>query len=175
MNSNRAHHPGGRSIAVTIRCFMKGEFQIRPYQRGDREQLELIKLPTKYIRQYTNSPPWFCTLKALGICTNYFYLMTPSGSSGIVGTILLRKRLRGFFAGYAWKIHAVYVAPELRGCGLGVELLSYAFQRLRERGAIEVSLKVDETNEPAIRLYRKCGFAEKARTRDQIVFIKRVT
>ncbi len=110
----------------------------------------------------------------LGVCTNYLYLMTPSVGTNVVGTILLRKRLRGFLAGYAWKIHAVAVIPELRGRGLGFELLNYAFERLRERGVGEVSLKVDTTNEPAIRLYRKFGFTERSQANDQIIFVKRV-
>jgi ribosomal protein S18 acetylase RimI-like enzyme len=101
--------------------------------------------------------------------------MTPNVDPKIVGTILLRKRLQGLIAGYQWKIHAVYVAPELRGRGLGVELLSYAFQRLRERGAAEVSLKVDENNEPAIRLYRKYGFTVKGKAQSQLIFVKSVT
>jgi ribosomal protein S18 acetylase RimI-like enzyme len=154
---------------------MSAELNIRPYQgRGDRRQLEMIQLPARFIKQYTNSPPLHILLKLLGICTNYLYLMTLGGSSNIVGTILLRKRLRGFQTGYAWKIHAVYVVPELRGRGLGFELLAYVFERLRERGVAEVSLKVDDTNEPAIRLYRKYGFTEKARTKGQIIFTKRV-
>ena len=154
---------------------MSPEFKIRPYQaEADRRQLELTRLPEKYINQYTNSSPLYFTLKALGICTNYLYLMTPSVGTNVVGTILLRKRLRGFQAGYVWKIHAVGVTPELRGRGLGAELLNYAFERLREQGAEEVSLKVDAANESAIRLYRKCGFTERAKIKDQIIFVKRV-
>lgn len=152
---------------------MSLEFKIRPCQNGtDRRQLELTGLPEKFIRQYTNSSPLFFTLNLLGICSNYLYVMTPRSGSNIVGTILLRKRLRGFPARYAWKIHAVSVAPELRGRGLGVALMDFAFERLREQGAEEVSLKVDATNEPAIRLYRKIGFAERARTKDQIIFAR---
>jgi ribosomal protein S18 acetylase RimI-like enzyme len=154
---------------------MSFEFNIRPYHGGDdRRQLELTRLPEKFIRQYTNSSPLFFALNLLGICSNYLHVMTPKNGSNIVGTILLRKRLRGFPARHAWKIHAVSVAPELRGRGLGVELMNYVLERLREQGAEEVSLKVDATNEPAIRLYRKCGFAETARTKDQIIFSKRV-
>jgi ribosomal protein S18 acetylase RimI-like enzyme len=154
---------------------MSAEFKIRPYQGGDdRRQLELTRLPEMYISQYTNSSPFYFTLKVLGICTNYLYLMTPCDSPDIVGTLLLRKRLQGFPARYVWKIHAVGVAPELRGRGLGGKLLNYAFERLRERGAEEVSLKVDATNEPAIRLYRKFGFTERATIEDQIIFVKRV-
>ena len=154
---------------------MSREFQIRPYRgKVDRQQLEIIKLPEKYIKQYTNSSPFYFTLKSLGICTDYLYVMTPSLGENIVGTILLRKRLRGFLPRYIWKIHAVGVAPELRGRGLGVELLRYAFERLQEHGAEEVSLKVDSTNEPAIRLYRKYGFTEKTKIGDQIIFVKHV-
>jgi ribosomal protein S18 acetylase RimI-like enzyme len=155
---------------------MSIEFKIRPYSGGvDRKQLESIQMPAKQNRQYTNSSPFYFTSSFLGICTNYLYLMIPSAASNIVGTILLRKRLRCLQARYAWKIHAVYVAPGLRGRGLGLDLLTYAFERLRERGVEEVTLKVDAINEPAIRLYKKFGFIEQARLKDQILFCKRVS
>ncbi len=153
---------------------MSVEFKIRPYQRrSDRLQLELAQFPEEQIKHYTDSSPFFFALRLLGICTNYLYVMNSVDDPKIVGTILLRKRLQG--VRYVWKIHAVYVAPELRGRGLGVELLSYAFKRLRERRVAEVSLKVDENNEPAIHLYRNYGFTEKSRTKAQLIFVKDVT
>ena len=155
---------------------MRFEFEIRPYQgTTDRRQLELTRLPDNLINQYTNASPLFYALNRLGICSNYLYVMTPKAGADIVGTILLRKRLQGFPARHVWKIHAVSVAPELRGQGLGVELLNYVFEKLRERGVGEVSLKVDAGNEPAVRLYRKFGFTEQARIKDQIIFVRQVS
>jgi ribosomal protein S18 acetylase RimI-like enzyme len=155
---------------------MSSAFTIRPYQPGeDRCQLQVQQLPAKYIRQYTNSPPFHMALRLLGICTNYLYVMTPNGEKTIVGTILLRKRLQGFPIRHIWKIHALGVAPELRGRGLGAQLLEYAFERLRERRVEAVSLKVDQGNAPAIRLYHRLGFRERARTKDQILFVRQLT
>jgi len=155
---------------------MKTEFKLRPYQgKDDERQLELLELPRKYIRQYTNSPPFYYFLRLLGICTDYLYLMTQNDSAKVVGTILLRKRINIFEAGYTWKMHAVYVAPELRGRGLGVKLVFHALEKLRERRVGEVSLKVDESNKAAIQLYKKCGFIEKTRRRGQLIFFKHVT
>jgi len=73
-----------------------------------------------------------------------------------------------------WKIHSVFVLPEWRGRGLAIELLNYVFQKLREMGVHEVTLKVDQTNESAVRLYEKCGFVKKAEMNEQIVFVKTV-
>jgi ribosomal protein S18 acetylase RimI-like enzyme len=155
---------------------MNPEFTIREYCGGnDDRQLESVGLPQKYVRQYTNSPPFYAAAKLFGICTHYLYLLVQVPSSQVVGTILLRRRFDFLHARYVWKMHAVYVAPQLRGRGLGVELVLHALDRLRERGVGEVSLKVDEDNTPAISLYKKCGFVEEAKRHGQLVLVKSVT
>jgi ribosomal protein S18 acetylase RimI-like enzyme len=151
-----------------------GQFEIRSYRASDRRQLERVELPLKYVKQYTNAPPLHFVLKLLGICTNYLYLMTLKDSPKVVGTILLRKRLSPMSAAYIWKMHAVYVAPELRGRGLGVALVDHALRQLQKWRVPSVSLKVDEENEPAIRLYKKCGFAEKRTKNRQLIMFKRI-
>ncbi len=154
---------------------MNVEFKIRPCDKAsDRRGLERLELPEKYIRQYTNSSPLFFTLKLLGLCSNHLYVMTPPDGPEIIGTILLRKRLQGFCPKTVWIIHAVGVVEQLRGKGLGMALMKYALEQLRELGAQEVSLKVDADNDPAIGLYRKLGFTEQARLNGQIIFLKRV-
>ena len=153
---------------------MRDEFDIRPYRGEDRGELELLELPEKYINQYTNSPPLHYTLSMLGVCTNYLYLMTRKSSSKVVGTILLRKRLDPLRAGYSWKMHAVYVSPELRGKGLGIELVQYVLQELDRRHVQEVGLNVDEDNKAAIGLYLKCGFSEKEKKNGQLILVKRL-
>jgi ribosomal protein S18 acetylase RimI-like enzyme len=50
------------------------------------------------------------------------------------------------------------VAPQMRRRGIATLLLRRALAQSRSRGARRLTLAVDERNEPAKRLYRRCGF-----------------
>jgi ribosomal protein S18 acetylase RimI-like enzyme len=52
------------------------------------------------------------------------------------------------------------VLPAFRGRGFGRELVEYAMREARESGVLAVTLSADAHNEPALRLYHSCGFAE---------------
>ena len=56
--------------------------------------------------------------------------------------------------GRAW-ILDVFVAPEHRGCGLGLALVRDCCRRIREAGARHVGLEVEAEN--AVRLYERAG------------------
>ncbi len=60
------------------------------------------------------------------------------------------------------------VVPAFRGRALGRELVQYALQESRSAGILAVMLSADAHNEPAMRLYRDCGFAETDR---QVVWL----
>jgi GNAT superfamily N-acetyltransferase len=55
---------------------------------------------------------------------------------------------------------AMWVAPELRGHGVAVALIDSVVGWSRDRAAQRVCLTVERGNEPALRLYRRCGFHE---------------
>ena len=58
-------------------------------------------------------------------------------------------------------IRSMYVAPTARGHGVGRELLLAAVDKAEHWSGVEqVSLAVTATNEPAVNLYRSCGFVE---------------
>ncbi|MFJ8945051.1 GNAT family N-acetyltransferase [Streptomyces sp. NPDC102395] len=75
----------------------------------------------------------------------------------------------GDLAGYAavsysgWNrrltIEDIEVAPEHRGRGVGRALMGLAVELARERGAGHLWLEVTSVNAPAIRAYRRMGFA----------------
>jgi ribosomal protein S18 acetylase RimI-like enzyme len=55
-------------------------------------------------------------------------------------------------------IVSMWVAPEVRRKGVGRRLLESAEQWARENRMIRLMLDVTEKNDPAIALYRACGF-----------------
>lgn len=56
------------------------------------------------------------------------------------------------------RIYSVAVDPAARGCGAGQALLDAAIALARQLGLHEVTLEVNVTNDPALRLYARNGF-----------------
>ena len=61
----------------------------------------------------------------------------------------------------AANLYAMWVAPEARGTGVGRALVEAALVWARGRAALEVTLHV--TQDPARRLYERCGFVDTGR------------
>jgi GNAT superfamily N-acetyltransferase len=58
-----------------------------------------------------------------------------------------------------WLLDILYVKPEARGKGLGVELIRAAAELAKEQGAEMLALEVQERNASARRLYERLGFS----------------
>lgn len=69
---------------------------------------------------------------------------------------------RGEHAGYGW-VSLLYLCPEYRGQGLGVQLLGRAVSKYRRLGRNAIRLHVAEDNAQALAFYRANGFAELSR------------
>ncbi len=70
--------------------------------------------------------------------------------------------LRGRQEGYGW-MSLLYLAPEYRGKGYGIQALARAIVYFRERGRERLRLMVAEENAAARRLYEREGFRELGR------------
>jgi ribosomal protein S18 acetylase RimI-like enzyme len=68
--------------------------------------------------------------------------------------------LSSFIAPDVAHIAELCVMPNARRAGLGYELLRKSTETLRSAGAKRVSLTVTGANEPAVKLYRRCGFRQ---------------
>ena len=53
----------------------------------------------------------------------------------------------------------LFVDAKARGSGVGRALLEAALERARQRGCARIELDANETNEPALELYRSVGFS----------------
>ena len=70
--------------------------------------------------------------------------------------------------GAAGEVHILAVDPEASGSGLGKTLAHRGLLWSAERGAVAAQAWVDETNRPAVGLYRALGLAEDFRSREFI-------
>lgn len=77
------------------------------------------------------------------------------GYAGAEAVAILEVDLRGEVG----QIQTIGVAPGFQGRGLGKATVAHALQVLAQVGAREAHLQVVEVNEPAVALYRSCGFA----------------
>ena len=58
-----------------------------------------------------------------------------------------------------WKIHKLYLLPELHGAGLGSRLLQHCETEARRFGARRLQLAVNKHNARPIAAYQRNGFA----------------
>ena len=63
----------------------------------------------------------------------------------------------------------VSLLPEFRGLGIGEDLMREGVEWARRVGVRKLKLGVFASNERAVRLYRKLGFAEEGRLRGEVV------
>lgn len=69
-----------------------------------------------------------------------------------IGIALIARR------GWACRLAAMGIAKEYRGTGAGSWCMAQIIQEARQRGEREMLLEVIEQNEPAVHIYKKCGF-----------------
>lgn len=62
--------------------------------------------------------------------------------------------------GESWQLHALYLAPEWRGFGLGRSLVEQAIRTLQNSGALRLECAVPGEMPEALSLLRRFGFVE---------------
>jgi ribosomal protein S18 acetylase RimI-like enzyme len=84
-----------------------------------------------------------------------------AGAKGADGLALLRFRPAIFSDGLECYLAELFVLPELRGRGIGRELMRHALEHARERGADYMELSTAESDIAARRLYESLGFSNR--------------
>ena len=80
------------------------------------------------------------------------------GQDALAGALALR-RLEPARLQHAAEIGPLFVAESWQGRGLASRLLTAVLDTAAREGILQVELCVDETNRPAVTLYRKSGFS----------------
>jgi ribosomal-protein-alanine N-acetyltransferase len=96
--------------------------------------------------------PWDDAAMAQFLASPGMVCLIGSLADGVEGGMLIARK-----AADEAELLTVAVAPTCRKSGLGRALLEAAIAALREAGARELFLEVDEQNEPALKLYRALG------------------
>jgi len=78
-----------------------------------------------------------------------------AGRAEIVGCCGVREGESG-----AWQLHALYLAPDWRGFGLGRSLVEQAVRELQQAGALRLDCVVPGETPEALSLLRRLGFVE---------------
>ena len=93
------------------------------------------------------------------------------GGDGPDGLAVLRFRAAIWSAGMESYLAELYVAPALRGHGLGRELMETALREARYRGADTMDIGVDEPDLAARRLYESLGFTNRSGADGPLMYV----
>ncbi len=91
-----------------------------------------------------------------------FVIGAPDADAPPAGIVVLRYRHSVWTASDDCLLEDVFVEEHARGTGLGRALVEFSLQCARDRGCRRAELDVNETNEPALKLYESLGFGKKA-------------
>ncbi len=83
------------------------------------------------------------------------------GGEGPDGIAVMRLRPALWAEGLDAYLEELYVAPVLRGQGIGRALLEGAMDAAREAGAVRIDLGTSVDDTAAIALYESCGFTNR--------------
>ncbi|UFU06163.1 GNAT family N-acetyltransferase [Ruania halotolerans] len=85
-------------------------------------------------------------------------LLAGADEADATGFAFLTLRPTPYYAGPLAQLEELYVRPALRDAGIGTALLTAAVQQVRERGAQEMHIGVDEVDTDTRRFYERHGF-----------------
>ncbi len=130
----------------------------RPFQPSDLDQIFSI---------YTKSFSWLYGPKVPDYATQFVTLFRAALDEGADGEMLVAEQ-EGALIGFAvihreatneWKFGPIAVVPAFQHEGIGSHLLELCIDFARSNDVKSLYLKVHEHNLPAIKLYKKFGFA----------------
>ena len=135
------------------------DFELRDYHKRDFPRLcQIDRLCYSEAIAYTPEE------MALGLVQPGAFALVAEVNGQVIAFVLAyqKKQSRGNAAGQpVGHIVTIDVLAEFRARGIGNRLMERAEQRLRQNGARRVILEVGTDNQPALRFYKRRGYALK--------------
>lgn len=145
-------------------------------EKGSKEDIgEIVQLYddlNNYLANGTNYPGWRKGIypayedAAAGVAEGTLYVAKTGGK--VVGSMVLSHTQPPAYSSVKWGVDAdsahifvIYtfaVHPDCLKKGVGISLLNFAARHCKKQQAKSIRLDVYEKNQPAIKLYQKCGF-----------------
>lgn len=139
-----------------------GNREIQVRQAGIEDAAAIARLLDDFNREYDEPTPGVgalaATCRRLLEAGEITVLLSGDGPDGFA---LLRFRPALWSEGLEAYLQELYVAPALRGQGIGRALLQRAIDLAREKGADGIDLNTGETDTAARGLYESMGFTNK--------------
>lgn len=149
------------------------EFTIVQGNSEDIEQIaDLYDAVNDYLESHINYPGWkkgiYPTKENAdaGVKEGTLYVLWAEGK--IAGSVVVNQLQENGYETGAWSqeakpedvavIHTFLVHPDFLSLGFGKRLLEFAEEKAREQKRTVIRLDVNESNTPAIQLYRKLGY-----------------
>lgn len=129
-----------------------------PYNNIYEQQVFSDLVPQKYFNRYQNKN-FYNILNKLGIYKNSLFLLVGLfPEEKVLGSIILRKKIKFCKDYHNWYIYGVAIKKEFRNKGFGCLLMKNMIEKCKELNVKKVYLSVDKNNVPAVKLYEKYGF-----------------
>ncbi len=139
-----------------------GDNQIRIRRAGVEDAAEIARLLHDFNTEFAEPTPGVAVLteyaRRLLAADEMTVLLSGEGPDAIS---LLRFRPSVWTGGPEAHLQELYVAPPLRGRGIGRALLEATMTLAREAGATGIDLNTGETDTAARALYASCGFTNR--------------
>ncbi|HJR60890.1 MAG TPA: GNAT family N-acetyltransferase [Vicinamibacterales bacterium] len=87
------------------------------------------------------------------------YWVAETSDRRVVASTSMVTEWSDFHGGHYWWIQSLYIVPEHRGRGLVELLIDHLTRAAEASGALDLRLYAHSSNERALRVYRRCGFA----------------
>ena len=87
------------------------------------------------------------------------FFLAWDAQKGAIGYVQARYRYSAWISALEVELEDVFVAPEARHRGVGLQLVQFAIDRAIGRNCRSMGLNTNERNEGALTLYRRLGFS----------------
>ena len=138
---------------------------LRPYTNTDFQLLNQY-FPAAEIGKYTNKGK-YNLLSLLGLYKSHFMVLIDNEQ--LIGCGVLRHKWSWEIRSKGWWFYAIWINPIHRGQGYGKFLMQELLSEIRKKETKQIYLNVDENNNVAQNLYKRIGFVEIGKSKQQII------